>query len=117
VRKKGLGLGFIGEYHAVEERESRRTAGLRSTGGADVLLGLAWRPLGTGGSTWRGEGKPAEAARAVGGASQRTCGMKESGTGLQRARESGRRRRSHGCGKEQRSPGMEEEDEDLCEIF
>jgi hypothetical protein len=32
-----------------------------------VPLGFVWRPLGTGSSTWRGEGEPAEAARAVGG--------------------------------------------------
>jgi hypothetical protein len=70
---KGSGLGFIGEHLSVEEREreSRRAAGLRSTGGADVPLGHAWRPLGTGGSTWQGKGKPAEAARAVGGAARR----------------------------------------------
>jgi hypothetical protein len=29
--------------------------------------GPAWRPLGTSGLTWRGEGEPEEAARAVGG--------------------------------------------------
>jgi hypothetical protein len=53
------------------ERESRRAAGLRSTGSADVPFGHAWRPLSTGGSTWQGKGKPAEAARAVGGAARR----------------------------------------------
>jgi hypothetical protein len=36
-----------------------------------VPLGHAWRPLGTGGLTWQGKGKPAEAARAVGGAARR----------------------------------------------
>jgi hypothetical protein len=69
VGRKGLGSGFIGEHHSIEEREreSRHAAGLRSTGGVDVPLGHAWRPLGTGGSTWQGKGKPAKAARAVGG--------------------------------------------------
>jgi hypothetical protein len=71
--RKGLGSGFIGEHRSVEEREreSRHAARLRSTGGADVPLGHAWRPLGTGGTTWQGKGKPAEAARAVGGAARR----------------------------------------------
>jgi hypothetical protein len=60
-------LGFIGEYHAVEERESRCIARAQIDGVADVPDRPAWRPLGTGGLTWRGEGEPAEAAWAVGG--------------------------------------------------
>jgi hypothetical protein len=36
-----------------------------------VPLRHAWRPLGTDGSTWQGEGEPAEAAQAVGGAARR----------------------------------------------
>jgi hypothetical protein len=36
-----------------------------------VPLGHAWRPRGTGGSTWQGKGEPAEVARAVGGAAKR----------------------------------------------
>jgi hypothetical protein len=70
---KGLGLGFIGEHCSIEERErerereSRCAARVRSTGGAVVPLGHAWWPLGTSGSMWQGKGKPAVAARAVGG--------------------------------------------------
>jgi hypothetical protein len=72
-KKEGLGSGFIGEHHAVEEgeRESRCGARLRSTGGAVVHLGHAWRPLGTGGLAWQGEREPAEAARAMGGVARR----------------------------------------------
>jgi hypothetical protein len=53
-KKEGLGSGFIGEHHDVEEREreSRRVAGLRSMGGAVVHLGHVWRLLGTGGPVW-----------------------------------------------------------------
>jgi hypothetical protein len=64
---------FVGERHAVEEREreSRCGARLRSMGGAVVHLGHAWRPLCTGGPAWQGEREPAEAARAVGGVVRR----------------------------------------------
>jgi hypothetical protein len=74
VRKKkgktsGKGKTRVGLYREASRgrRESRRTARLRSTGGADVPFGLAWRPLGIGGSMWRGEEEPAQAARAVEG--------------------------------------------------
>jgi hypothetical protein len=72
----GFGSSFIGGRCSVEEREreSRRRAGLRSAGGADVPFGCAWRPLGTGGPTWQDEGRPAEAARAVGEAARRHVG-------------------------------------------
>jgi hypothetical protein len=84
-KKEGLGSGFIGEHRAVEEREreSRCGARLRPTGGAVVRLGHAWRPLGTGGLTWQGEGKPAEAARAVGGAARRHAERERAALGQQ----------------------------------
>jgi hypothetical protein len=67
-KKEGLGSGFIGEHRSIEERERERrcAARLRSTGGAVVHLGYAWRPLGIGGPAWQGEREPAEAERVVG---------------------------------------------------
>jgi hypothetical protein len=66
--RKGLGSGFIGEHRFVEEREreSRRAAGLRSTGSADVPSGM------------RG-GRSAPAARhgRAGGSQQRQRGRWE----------------------------------------
>jgi hypothetical protein len=88
-REDGFESSFKGEHCSVEEREreSRHRAGLRSTGGADVPFGCAWRPLGTGGPTWQDEGRLAEAARAVGEAARRHVGRKEGGAGLRQARE------------------------------
>jgi hypothetical protein len=87
------------------ERESRRAAGLRSTGGADVPLGRAWRPLGTGVSTWQGKGKPTEAAWAVGGAASRHVERERAALGpLGLGRTAG-----EGGGE---LTGLEEEDED-----
>jgi hypothetical protein len=85
----GFGSSFIGGRCSVEEREreSRHRARLRSTGGADVPFGCAWRPLGTSGPTWQDEGRPAEAARAVGAAARRHVGREEGCAGLQQARE------------------------------
>jgi hypothetical protein len=62
-------FGFIGTQDSVEvkRRESSRVARLRSAGGAGVSSGHAWRPFGLSGATWQGEGRTAEAARAVGG--------------------------------------------------
>jgi hypothetical protein len=87
VGKERLGLGFIGKRHGVEERESRRTAGLRSTGGTDVPHGLAWRPLGTGGLDVVGRWRASKGGEGGGRACQGTRGAKESGAGLQGARE------------------------------
>jgi hypothetical protein len=64
----GLGLIFIGGHGAVEEREreGQSRAELRTAGGAGVLDGVAWQPLGIDCPTWKSGGRPAEAARAVG---------------------------------------------------
>jgi hypothetical protein len=74
----GFGSSFIGEHCSVEERgrESRHRAGLRSQGGAGMPFGCAWQPLGTDGPTWQDEGRPVEAARAVGEALRRHMGEK-----------------------------------------
>jgi hypothetical protein len=105
--RKGLGSGFIGEHHSVEEREreSRRAAGLRLTGGADVPLGHAWRPLGTGGSTWQGEGEPAEAARAVGGAARRHVERERAALGQMGLGRTAGEGSGDGAEKKQRSRG------------
>jgi hypothetical protein len=47
----------------VKGRESSRVARHRSAGGAGVLDGVAWQPLGIVYLTWNGEGRTAEAAR------------------------------------------------------
>jgi hypothetical protein len=80
----GFGLGFIGEYYSVEERErkSRHRAGLRSTGGAGVPFGcvaaarvrqpdVAERREASGGGAGGGRG------------SKVTRGREEGGVGLQ----------------------------------
>jgi hypothetical protein len=66
--ERGFGSGFIGGHDLVEERERgwQSRAEPRTAGGAGVLCG-AWQPLGIGDPTWQGEGRTAEAARAVGG--------------------------------------------------
>jgi hypothetical protein len=118
VRKKELRLGFIGEYRVVEEREreGRRTAGAQIDDVADVPLGLAWRPLGTGGLDVAGRWRASNGGEGGGRANQGTRGAKESGAGLQGARESGRRRWRAAHGHEQRKPGLEEEDDDRSAI-
>jgi hypothetical protein len=67
-RKEELGC-FIGMQGLVEVkgRESSRAVRHRSTGGAGMLDGVSWRPLGIVCPTWNGEGRTAEAALAVGG--------------------------------------------------
>jgi hypothetical protein len=84
-KKEGLGSGFIGEHHTVEEREreSRCGARLRLMSGAVVHLGHAWRPLSTGGPAWQGEREPAEAARAVGGVAMRHVARERAALGQQ----------------------------------
>jgi hypothetical protein len=61
----GLGLIFIGGHGAVEERErqGQSRAELRMAGGAGVLDGVVWQPLGIDCPTWQGEGRTAEAVR------------------------------------------------------
>jgi hypothetical protein len=54
-------------------------------------LGCAWRPLGTGGLTWQDEGRPAEAARAVGEAARQHVGEGRAAQACSGSR-SGRRR-------------------------
>jgi hypothetical protein len=110
----GFGSSFIGEHCSVEEREreSRHRAELRLAGGADVPFGCAWRPLSTGGPTWQDEGRPAEAARAVGGAARRHVGREEGSAGLQRAREAASVGGSRARGRDRGGRGPEEEDED-----
>jgi hypothetical protein len=110
----GFGSSFIGEHCSVEEREreSRHRAGLRSAGGAGVPFECAWRPLGPGGPTWQDEGRPAEAAQAVGGAARRHVGREEGGAGLQRAREAVGGGGSRACGRDRGGRGPKEEDED-----
>jgi hypothetical protein len=112
----GFGLSFIGEHCSVEERErereSRHRARLRSTGGAIVPFGCAWRPLSTGGPMWQDEGRPAEAARAVGEAARRHVGREEGGVGLQQAREAAGDGGSRARGRDRGDRGPEEEDED-----
>jgi hypothetical protein len=49
-----------------EERGGQSRAEPRTAGGAGVPSG-AWQPLGSGGPTWQGERRTAEAARTVGG--------------------------------------------------
>jgi hypothetical protein len=113
-KKEGLGSGFIGEHHTVEEREreSRCGAMLRSTGGAVVHLGHAWWPLSTDDPAWQGEREPAEAARAVGGVTRRHVARERErrwdsrASGEQPVRAAGRHR------EETEEPGLEEEDED-----
>jgi hypothetical protein len=113
-RKEGLGSCLIGEHHAVEEREreSKRTARLRSTGGAVVPLGHAWRPLGTGGPAWQSEREPAEAARAVGGVARRHVTRERTVLGQQSL---GRAAGEGGGSRAQRNRGgkeLKEEDKD-----
>jgi hypothetical protein len=109
----GFGSSFIGEHCSVEEREreSRHRAGLRSAGGAGMPFGCAGRPLGTGGSTWQDEGRPAEAARrwerqqgdtwARGGRRRPAVAQEAAGGGGSCAR-----------GRDRGGRGPEEEDED-----
>jgi hypothetical protein len=61
-------LGFIGMQDAMEVkgREISRASRHRSAGGAGVLDGVAWQPLGIDCPTWKSGGRPAEAAQAVG---------------------------------------------------
>jgi hypothetical protein len=60
----GLGPIFIGGHSAVEEREreGQSRAKPRTAGGAGVLDGVVWQPLGIDCPTWPGEGRTAEAA-------------------------------------------------------
>jgi hypothetical protein len=67
-RGEGVWVGFVAAHYFVEERERRsgHRIGLKTAGGAGVPSG-AWQPLRSGSPTWQGEGRTAEAARAVGG--------------------------------------------------
>jgi hypothetical protein len=63
-QKGGARFGFIGTQDSVEVkgRESSRAARHRAAGGAGVLDGVAWQPLGIDCPTWNGEGRTVEAA-------------------------------------------------------
>jgi hypothetical protein len=51
---QGFGSGFIATGRSVEEegRGSRHMASFKTTGGAGVLDGAAWQPLGIDSPTW-----------------------------------------------------------------
>jgi hypothetical protein len=98
------------------DRESRRAAGLRSTGGAAMHHGCAWRPLGTGSPAWQSERGPVEAARAVGGVARRHVAREGAALGQQSlgrrpVRAAGRRR------EKQRRKVLEEEKGDCFVNF
>jgi hypothetical protein len=67
AREGGVRVGFEGDSTAQLMGERAVTGGAQDAGGAGVSSGHAWRPFGLGGATWQGEGRTAEAARAVGG--------------------------------------------------
>jgi hypothetical protein len=62
-QRGGAWFGFIETQDVVEVkgRESGHAARHRAAGGAGVLDGVAWRPLGIGCSSWNGEGRTAVA--------------------------------------------------------
>jgi hypothetical protein len=82
---QGFGSGFIATGRSVEEegRGSRHMAGFKTTGGAGVLDGAVWQPLGIDGPTWLRGGRPAGAARAVGGVVGRRVEQDKGGADLQ----------------------------------
>jgi hypothetical protein len=82
---QGFGSGFIATGRSVEEegRGSWHMASFKMTGGAGVHHGAAWQPLGIDGPTGLSGGRPAGAARAVGGVVGRRVEQDKSGADLQ----------------------------------
>jgi hypothetical protein len=105
--ERGFGSGFIGGHGLVEERErgGQSRAEPRTAGGASVLCG-AWQPLGIGDPMWQGEGRTAEAARAVGGVVGRGVEGRRAAAGAREVAGGGGSRARRGRGDR----GLEEDD-------